>query len=75
MVALGVQELLDYNKEAFLTISDVQKVLRIGRDKARKLVNTESFPSFKVGSSVRIPKDEFIDWYKMASKAKGDVIG
>ena len=60
-------DLNNYSDKEFLTIGEIQQVLRIGRDKARKLVKAKDFPALKIGASVRIPKDEFIKWYKTYS--------
>ena len=46
----------------FLTIEEVQKALRIGKNQAYDLCKREDFPSFRVGKTYRIPKDEFIKW-------------
>jgi excisionase family DNA binding protein len=70
---LGVLEELNVCTYDFLTPQDVQKLLRIGRDKTRKLIQMDDFPSFKIGSSVRIPKEEFIDWYRSAAYSKARI--
>ena len=58
---------MNNNIETFLTIEDMRNILHIGRDKARKLIKSDGFPYIKIGNTIRIPKDEFIKWYKMAS--------
>ena len=72
-MVLGVLEELDACGHDFLTPQEVRQVLRIGRDKTQKLIQREEFPSFKIGSSVRIPKQEFIEWYKQATYSKAHI--
>lgn len=45
-----------------LTVSDLQKILRIGRCTAYEIVNTPNFPCIRVGRAIRIPKIAFIRW-------------
>lgn len=47
-----------------LTVSDVSKVLRIGRNNAYDLCNSADFPSVKIGNRIIIPKLAFIEWLK-----------
>ena len=54
----------------FLTIDEVQQTLRIGRNKARKLVRSEGFPAIKIGTTIRVPRTEFIKWYKTMAYRK-----
>lgn len=49
-------------EDAFLTIKDLQSILKIGKDKAYKLANTKGFPSIKIGNTIRVPKDKFDEW-------------
>lgn len=49
---------------AVLTVSDIQKILRIGRCSAYELINTPGFPVKKIGRAIRIPKAAFIEWLK-----------
>ena len=47
-----------------LTISDLQKVLRIGRNTAYRLINTKEIRSIRIGRSIRIPREyveEFVN--------------
>lgn len=46
----------------FLTIEEVQKILRIGKNQAYELCKRKDFPSIKVGKRYRIPADEFRRW-------------
>lgn len=49
------------------TVADIQKILRISRVVAYKLVNEESFPAIRIKKSIRIPKDSFNEWLKLNS--------
>lgn len=44
------------------TISDIQEILKIGRNSAYKLVQDAEFPVLKAGKSIRIPKKGFDKW-------------
>ena len=47
-----------------LTILDLQKVLKIGRNTAYRLINTKEIRSIRIGRSIRIPRvyrEEFIN--------------
>lgn len=48
----------------FLTVKEVQHILKLGKDKTYKLVHTSGFPSIIVGGSIRVPKDAFEKWIK-----------
>lgn len=45
-----------------LTVSDIQKILRIGRCTAYEIVNTPGFPAKRIGRSIRIPREGFEKW-------------
>ena len=47
-----------------LTIKDLQKVLRIGRNKAYELIQSGEVKSFKIGTGLRVPKSSVIDYVK-----------
>lgn len=47
-----------------LTVSDVSKALRIGRNHAYELCNSVFFPSVKIGNRIITPKLAFIEWLK-----------
>lgn len=48
----------------FLTVKEVQEILKLGKDKTYQLVHTNGFPSIKIGGSIRVPKDAFEKWIK-----------
>ena len=43
------------NDKLTYTVSEMAKVLNIGKNKAYELVKTEGFPVIYIGSSIRIP--------------------
>ena len=45
-----------------LTVEEVAKVLRIGRVKAYQMAQLTSFPSVKIGRSVRVPTKALFEW-------------
>lgn len=53
--------LKNYASEVY-DISDLQKVLNIGRKQAYQLVNSNSFHTIRVGSRIKIPKATFDTW-------------
>lgn len=48
----------------FLTVYDIRDYLGIGQRQAYELVRSEGFPAKKVGTSYRIPKNDFLEWAK-----------
>ena len=44
------------NEKEVLTVSDVARILRIGKNKAYDLVNTGKISSIKIGGKTIIPK-------------------
>ena len=56
----------------FYSVEDIQRLLRIGRNSAYKLVSRKDFPSLYVGNRIIIPTDLFQDWVnQQAVKRKG----
>ena len=47
-----------------LSTSDLQKKLRIGRDKAYALMRSSAFPSMKLGGRYYVVDKEVDDWLK-----------
>ena len=64
-------EALVYNK--FLTVKDIQNILKISQDMAYKIVNTDGFPSIKIGRTIRIPEEEFEKWVKKYTYTKFNI--
>jgi predicted DNA-binding transcriptional regulator AlpA len=45
-----------------LNVSDVQKILGIGRRQAYELVSSQQFHSVRIGSRIKIFKEVFVSW-------------
>lgn len=45
-----------------LTVSDVMKILHIGRNKAYELLRSKEIPNIKIGKKYIIPKNMLIDF-------------
>ena len=45
-----------------LTVSEVQRILKIGNNTVYNLIHSNSFPVRKVGRSYRIPTELFFQW-------------
>lgn len=46
------------------TTEDVQKILKIGRDRAYNLMRAKGFPSMKMGRKYYVSSDALGDWLK-----------
>lgn len=53
------------NRPTFLRVEDVSKILDISRAKAYSLAKQKKIPTLWVERSVRIPKQEFLEWIKL----------
>ena len=47
-----------------LTISDLSKILGIGKNTAYELVRSEAIKSVRVGRQIRVPKSAFLEFLK-----------
>ena len=45
-----------------MTAKEVKDYLKCSNENLYALLKTRGFPSFKIGNTYRIRKDEFIDW-------------
>ena len=43
----------------FLTIKDIQQILKIGRNSTLKLVSLPDFPKIRIGRQIRVPEEDF----------------
>jgi hypothetical protein len=61
----------------FYTVSDISRILRIGRNGAYKLVSCKDFPTIHVGNRIIIPADHFNSWINQqaADGSGGDTNG
>jgi excisionase family DNA binding protein len=55
------------NDMEFLTVEDIQKILRVGKNQAYKLCQRGDFPVMKLGTHYRIPIAEFEKWCERQS--------
>ena len=46
----------------YYTVKDIQKILRISKDSAYRLVRERYIPSLKIGRTYRISKEVFEKW-------------
>ncbi|WP_080831896.1 DUF5348 domain-containing protein [Cohnella massiliensis] len=49
---------------SFYTVSDLYRLLPLGKNAIYKLVNQEDFPKIKFGRKVIIPRDWFDEWVR-----------
>ncbi|TVY06945.1 helix-turn-helix domain-containing protein [Paenibacillus cremeus] len=49
---------------AVMMVEDVQAFLRIGRPQTYKLVSEGNFHSVRIGRTIRISRDSFINWFQ-----------
>lgn len=57
-----IKKLIADEELEFLNTEQVSKILGCSVTTARKLCNSDDFPSIKVGKNYRILKSEFIKW-------------
>ena len=61
-----------------LTIPELQKVLRIGRSTAYRLIQTSELRCIRIGRSIRIPKEyvvEFIETQHIPNNVENTALG
>lgn len=57
---------------SFYKVSDIQRLLGIGRNAAYALVATKDFPTIHVGNKIIVPSDLFNEWVRrQATQKKG----
>ena len=59
----------------FLTIDDVQTILKLSPKQTRALMKTEGFPSIKIGSEYRVEEQAFNNWISNTKSIKLDYTG
>jgi len=55
-----------------VTVPEMAKMLRIGRNAAYDLVNTKQVQSVRVGNQIRIPKSNVIEFLKKCNEKPGE---
>ena len=56
-----------------LTVKEVKEALQVSQDMAYKIVNTDGFPSIKIGRTIRVPEDEVDKWIKKYTYTKFNI--
>ena len=56
-----------------LTVKEIKEALQVSKDMAYKIVNTDGFPSIKIGRTIRVPEDEFDKWIKKYTYTKFNI--
>ena len=57
------------NKEIkVLMPKDVQKIMRLGKNKTMETFHRDDFPCYRIGSNFYILEEDFIDWLKNQKK-------
>lgn len=56
---------------AVLNATQLATVLGISRAGAYQLLNTESFPTLRIGKRMLVPKDKLIDWIEQNTGGVG----
>ena len=46
----------------FLTVDEIRRYLNLSQSKAYELTHRKDFPVCRIGGSIRIPRDAFLDW-------------
>lgn len=55
-------KVIDNNCEVFYTPKDIMRILKISQWKAYQLFSAKGFPAIKIGGSLRIEKNKFVEW-------------
>ena len=50
-----------------MEVKDIQQFLKISRNTAYDLIKRKEFPTLKIGRSLRIRKESFLEWFDNAS--------
>ena len=58
---------LPFVKDEYLTVKDVQQILKLTRSTAYTLVNAQVFPVVRIGRVIRVPKSSFEQWLANAA--------
>lgn len=48
-----------------MTVTDIMRVMQVGKDVAMRLVHSSDFPAFKAGRQYFVSRDSFIAWVKI----------
>ena len=53
---------VDNNEPVLYTVDDIQRIFKIGRNKAYELLSSDGFPSLKLNKKIYVSKDRLEDW-------------
>ena len=54
-----------------LTVAEAAELLRISTKTCYNWIHIEGFPAFKIGNSVRIPRDLLLEWANAQAASPG----
>lgn len=57
---------VNVDKRKVYTVSEIQSILGIGKNKAYELCTSGQFPYKRIGKSILVPKDSFDYWLNVA---------
>ena len=55
-------------QDNYLTVQDIQKILKLGRNSTLKLVNLPDFPKVRIGKSIRVTEEDLYDYLNSYKK-------
>lgn len=58
----------------YMTVEDVQKMLRISRTSVYALIHVDGFPMLKIGRRCIIPRKEFLSWLENIMAHGGRIV-
>ena len=61
-----MDEIRQYNNSPVLTVPDLAEALRIGRNAAYKLVQSQAIRSIRIGNQIRIPREALEEFLRHA---------
>lgn len=59
---------MESNNINVLTVNDIARIMKIGRNKAYEVFNMRDFPSFSIGRLLRVYESDFIRWLNEQTK-------
>lgn len=67
-----IQNKSQHKKLEILNVSEIQRILNIGRRQAYELVNSGQFHVVRVGKRIIVSRDVFLNWLVGCHKGKSD---
>lgn len=55
---------MENNETKILKPKDIQKILRIGKNKTMDIFHRDDFPCYKIGKNFYIVEEHFTEWLK-----------